>query len=69
MGATTNDIFGGETRRDGMPAGTVMGHLHLHVGDIASAAAFLSEALGFDRTVWSYPGALFLSAGGSSHAR
>jgi catechol 2,3-dioxygenase len=57
----------GETRWDGMPAGTVMGHVHLHVGDIERAAAFFSEALGFDRTVWSYPGALFLSAGGYHH--
>jgi catechol 2,3-dioxygenase len=57
----------GETRWDGMPAGTVMGHVHLHVGDMERAAAFYSEALGFDRTVWSYPGALFLSAGGYHH--
>ena len=27
----------------------------------------LSRALGFDKTVWSYPGALFLSAGGYHH--
>jgi catechol 2,3-dioxygenase len=51
----------------GMPSGTVMGHLHLHVGDIAGAAAFYSETLGFDRTVSSYPGALFLGAGGYHH--
>ena len=51
----------------GMPAGTVMGHVHLHVGDIPRAAAFYSEALGFDRIVWHYPGALFLSAGGYHH--
>ncbi len=51
----------------GMPAGTVIGHVHLHVGDIARAAAFYSEALGFDRTAWSYPGALFLGAGGYHH--
>ena len=57
----------GETRWTGMPAGTVMGHLHLHVGTIEGAAAFYSEALGFDRIVWSYPGALFMSAGGYHH--
>jgi catechol 2,3-dioxygenase len=51
----------------GMPAGTVMGHVHLHVGDLRDAAAFFSEGLGFDRVVWSYPGALFLSAGGYHH--
>lgn len=51
----------------GMPAGTVMGHVHLHVGDIEQAGAFFSDALGFDKTVWSYPGALFLAAGGYHH--
>jgi catechol 2,3-dioxygenase len=51
----------------GMPRGTVMGHVHLHVGDIETASRFYHEALGFDRVVWSYPGALFLSAGGYHH--
>jgi catechol 2,3-dioxygenase len=51
----------------GMPAGTVIGHVHLHVGDLAKASAFYSEALGFDRMVWQYPGALFLGAGGYHH--
>lgn len=57
----------GEEAWQGMPAGTVMGHVHLHVGDLARAAAFYSEGLGFDRTVWEYPGALFLGAGGYHH--
>ena len=51
----------------GMPAGTVIGHVHLHVGDIARASAFFSDALGFDRITWRYPGALFLGAGGYHH--
>jgi catechol 2,3-dioxygenase len=51
----------------GMPAGTRIGHVHLHVGDIERAAAFYHQALGLDRIVWSYPGALFLSAGGYHH--
>ena len=51
----------------GMPPGTVMGHVHLHVGDVAAASAFYSDALGLDRTVWHYPGALFLAAGGYHH--
>lgn len=50
-----------------MPAGTIMGHIHLHVGDIERAEAFYHAALGFDKTVWSYPGALFMSAGGYHH--
>jgi catechol 2,3-dioxygenase len=51
----------------GMPAGTVMGHVHLHVGNLDAAAAFYHAALGLDKVVWSYPGALFLSAGGYHH--
>jgi len=51
----------------GMPAGTVLGHVHLYVGDIDKAEAFYHDALGFDKVVWSYPGALFLSAGGYHH--
>ncbi len=57
----------GATPWSGMPAGTVIGHVHLHVGDLAQATRFFSEALGFDRTVWQYPGALFLAAGGYHH--
>jgi len=51
----------------GVPAGTRIGHVHLHVGDIAQAEAFYHCAVGFDKVVWSYPGALFLSAGGYHH--
>ena len=51
----------------GMPQGTTIGHVHLHVGDIDEAAAFYHNALGLDKVVWSYPGALFLSAGGYHH--
>jgi catechol 2,3-dioxygenase len=52
---------------DGMPAGTVMGHVHLHVGDLARADAFYREGLGFDVMTRRYPGALFLGAGGYHH--
>jgi catechol 2,3-dioxygenase len=51
----------------GMPAGTTMGHIHLHVGSLDAAAAFYHAGLGLDKVVWSYPGALFLSAGGYHH--
>ncbi|MEP6618336.1 MAG: VOC family protein [bacterium] len=57
---------GGE-RWSGMPAGTTMGHVHLHVGDLDQAAAFYHTALGLDKMVWSYPSALFLAAGGYHH--
>lgn len=57
---------GGE-RWTGLPAGTVIGHVHFHVGAIRDAEVFYHQALGFDKIAWSYPGALFLSAGGYHH--
>lgn len=51
----------------GAPAGTKIGHVHLHVGDLVMASEFYHKALGLDRIVWNYPGALFLSAGGYHH--
>jgi catechol 2,3-dioxygenase len=57
---------GGEQWK-GMPKGTRIGHVHLHVADLRDAAAFYQGGLGFDTTVSSYPGALFLSAGGYHH--
>lgn len=57
----------GDATWSGMPAGTSIGHVHLHVGEIDRAAAFYSEAIGFDRMTWRYPGALFLGAGGYHH--
>ncbi len=57
----------GGTPWDGMPNGTTMGHIHLFVDDITRAAAFYHEGFGFDKMVWSYPGALFMAAGGYHH--
>jgi catechol 2,3-dioxygenase len=50
-----------------MPAETTMGHVHLQVSDIPSSEGFYNGALGLDVMVRSYPGALFLSAGGYHH--
>lgn len=58
---------GGSTKWTGLPAGTRIGHVHLHVGDIDQASSFYHDALGLDKMVWNYPGALFLSAGGYHH--
>ena len=51
----------------GMPRGTTLGHMHLSVGDLDAARRFYHRSLGLDLTVWSYPGALFYSAGGYHH--
>lgn len=58
---------GGDGLWQGAPAGTGVGHMHLHVGDLAAAEDFYHRGLGFDKVVWSYPGALFMSAGGYHH--
>lgn len=58
---------GGGEPWTGAPTGTTMGHVHLHVGSLEQAEAFYHRALGFDKTVWNYPGALFMSAGGYHH--
>ena len=57
----------GEEPWQGAPPGTVIGHVHFYVDDIARASRFYHEGLGFDKVVWSYPGALFMSAGGYHH--
>ena len=52
---------------NGLPKGTVIGHVHFFVGDIDRASTFYHSGLGLDKIVWNYPGALFLSAGGYHH--
>lgn len=54
-------------RWTGMPRGTTMGHVHLHVGALERASDFYHAALGLDTMVWSYAGALFMAAGGYHH--
>ena len=57
----------GDRQWTGMPSGTGMGHVHLHVGDLERASGFYHDALGLDTMVWSYAGALFMAAGGYHH--
>ncbi len=61
------ELDSGDPPADGMPAGTIIGHVHLQVADIPAAEGFYNGALGLDVMVRSYPGALFLSAGGYHH--
>jgi catechol 2,3-dioxygenase len=51
----------------GLPAGTVLGHVHLHVARIAPAERFYRHVIGFDLTTRFGPTASFLSAGGYHH--
>jgi len=54
------------TEWEGAPKGTTIGHVHLHVGDLAEGENFYHRALGFDITT-SMPSALFLSVAGYHH--
>lgn len=66
------DSLMGELRPDdagwtGAPEGTVVGHVHLRVGDVDVAEKWWNEKQGFD-TVTHYGGqAVFLSTGGYHH--
>jgi catechol 2,3-dioxygenase len=50
-----------------LPAGTVVGHIHLSVGDLDEAEELFADRLGMDVTSRSYPGALFLAYDGYHH--
>jgi len=47
--------------------GLSVGHIHLQVSDLHRTEEFYHDALGFDITQRSFPGALFMSAGGYHH--
>ncbi len=50
----------------GAPLGSVVGHVHLQVGDLASAEDYVTGVLGMDVTQ-KMPGARFYSTGGYHH--
>lgn len=50
----------------GAPDGTVVGHVHLQVGNVPEAEAFYAKGLGFAITAH-YPGAAFYGSGGYHH--
>ncbi|RZU63877.1 catechol 2,3-dioxygenase [Microterricola gilva] len=52
---------------DPVIGGAVVGHVHLSVGDVASARDFYVDKLGFETTAEMGGSALFVSAGGYHH--
>lgn len=64
---SVSDEPGAETPWAGLDPGTVVGHVHLHVPDLADAEALYCGRIGFEPTVRGYPGALFVAAGGYHH--
>jgi catechol 2,3-dioxygenase len=72
MGADPLDLDGllAEARSGngaGLAAGTVIGHVHLHVSRLAEAERFYVDVLGLDLMQRYGPSALFVSAGGYHH--
>ena len=59
------EVEGEEPRAHAGP-GLVMGHVHLHVGDIERGLGFYRDVLGFD-VMAMLPSAAFVSAGGYHH--
>ena len=50
----------------GAPEGSVVGHIHLQVGNVAEAEGFYVGDLGFE-VMAHYPGAAFMASGGYHH--
>jgi catechol 2,3-dioxygenase len=59
----SEQALAGSTTRDAAS----VGHVHLSVGDVATARAFYVDALGFDETAALGNQAVFVSAGGYHH--
>lgn len=65
MGRLFNLVSGREPEPEADP-GTTVGHVHLHVGDVAEGLAFYRDILGFDLVTY-MDSAAFVSAGGYHH--
>ncbi|WEX11657.1 VOC family protein [Chelativorans sp. AA-79] len=57
----------GDETWNGVPDGTVIGHVHLRVGDPAEAETWWHEALGLETMARYGPSAVFLASGGYHH--
>jgi len=64
----TDDLLAeADGQAEALAGGTTIGHVHLHVGDLARAEAFYRSVIGFDLVLRYGPSAAFLSAGGYHH--
>jgi catechol 2,3-dioxygenase len=71
MGTEPLDVEGllaqAKGNRDNLASGTQVGHIHLHVSDIAQAESFYTGVLGFDLVLRYGPSAAFFSVDGYHH--
>jgi catechol 2,3-dioxygenase len=58
---------GAEQPWTGLDPATVIGHVHLHVASLERAEQVYCGVVGFEPMVRTYPGALFVAAGGYHH--
>lgn len=63
------DLIGltGEDKWNKAPLKTIIGHIHLHVGDLEETRKFYCDGLGFDLVMEAGTSAIFLSSGGYHH--
>lgn len=57
----------GQENWNGIPQETIIGHIHLHVGDLDEAKRFYCDGLGLDLVMKMANSALFISSGGYHH--
>ena len=65
-----NDLLAeadGDNTGPGLPPGTIMGHVHLHVSNLSEARHFYVDVMGFELMQRYGGAALFVSAGGYHH--
>ena len=67
LDAILAELPGGFDPGQPIPEATRIGHVHLNVADLADSEGFYVDGIGLNVTVRSYPGALFVSAGGYHH--
>jgi catechol 2,3-dioxygenase len=67
LNGITAELADSDMLQEQAPPGTRIGHTHLQVSELEQTEAFYADVLGFDVMVRSYPGALFVSAGGYHH--
>ncbi len=67
LNAIASELASADMLQEQAPPGTRIGHTHLQVSELEQTEAFYTGILGFEVMVRSYPGALFVSAGGYHH--